>query len=484
MKRFRGLRTRLTLTYMLVTVGAMLSLLIVLLAGLFTLITVSDALDTVYLDDVQIVLGSQIERYLEEGDLVRLEQWMDDRFVTGMASDPPTGVLDSPMASFANGSDYYVTDAAGVVLAQSPGREAIGRFLPLPATLDTTWFEQRAATPPADLSDNRHILPNGEWFVLIPLDWSENELSGFLALTVEPAPSLFRSYFSLFVMVVGSATLVLLIGVAPFGALFGYLMARNLTERLARIEASADAWSRGEFEAVSEETSGDEIGRLANRLQRMAQEIDVLLQNRQAVALLEERNRLARELHDTVKQQNFATLMQLRAAKNLAEQDRDADVALGHLESAENLLKQSQQDLKNVIEELRPTQLDGIGLAAALQKFVADWSRQAEIPVAVTIEQARELPLSAEQALYRIAQEAFSNIARHSNANTAAVELRFDAQRVMLTISDDGIGLDTTTQQSGFGLSTMRQRVTALDGTLTVNAGKMGGVEISAELPF
>ena len=183
-------------------------------------------------------------------------------------------------------------------------------------------------------------------------------------------------------------------------------MARNLTKRLANLETAASAWSLGNFEVMPQDSSADEIGRLGNRLKEMAQQLQSLLQSRQELATIEERNRLARELHDTVKQQNFATLMQVRAAKNLAAKNEDAPTALNHLELAEDLLKRSQQDLKHVIEELRPAQLEGQGLATAIRQDAAKWSDQNGIPAKVTIQGERPLSLQQEQVLYRITQEA------------------------------------------------------------------------------
>ena len=145
------------------------------------------------------------------------------------------------------------------------------------------------------------------------------------------------------------------------------------------------------------------------------------------LALLEERNRLARELHDTVKQQTFATLMQVRAARNLLDQDPAA--AREHLEEAEELIKTSQQELGLMIAELRPAALEGQGLAGALQRLPGHLVAAYPHPGRVSRSQnERRLPLEVEQALFRVAQEALSNVARHSRASAATVRLALRAR--------------------------------------------------------
>ena len=170
----------------------------------------------------------------------------------------------------------------------------------------------------------------------------------------------------------------LLLAVAPFGALFGLVMSRGLTRRLAALSAAADAWSEGNFQPCRPDTGADEISLLGRRLRRMAERIQTLLQSQQELAALEERNRLARELHDTVKQQSFATLMQVRAARNLLATEPAA--AEQHLAEAEQLIKTSQKELGRLIAELRPAALEGQGLADALREYAATWAEHSHIP--------------------------------------------------------------------------------------------------------
>ncbi|MEW5961141.1 MAG: sensor histidine kinase, partial [Chloroflexota bacterium] len=263
------------------------------------------------------------------------------------------------------------------------------------------------------------------------------------------------------------------------GIVFGYLMARGLTRRLNTLAEAADDWSRGDFSTLARDTSGDELGQLARRLNHMAEQLQNLLQTRRELATLEERNRLARELHDSVKQQIFAAAMQVGAARALLDQNPDASKE--NLAEAERLVRQAQQELTTLIRELRPAALEGKGLATALRDYAADWTRRTQIPVEVRVRGERLLPLRLEQALYRVAQEALTNISRHSGADAAEVELVWQQNEVALIISDNGRGFDpVTVNGKGLGLQSMRERVAALGGQLEIKSNPGSGAQIIA----
>jgi NarL family two-component system sensor histidine kinase LiaS len=268
---------------------------------------------------------------------------------------------------------------------------------------------------------------------------------------------------------------------AVAGVLFGYLISRGLTRRLRLLARAADDWSQGEFSTLARDTSGDEIGQLARHLNHMAVELQSVLQTRQELATLEERNRLARELHDSVKQQVFATAMQVGAARALIEQNPDASKE--NLAEAEQLVRQAQQELTTLIRELRPAALKGKGLARALQDCVSDWSRQSHITAELRVRGERPLPLPLEQALFRVAQEALTNISRHSQATSVEVELVWENGDIILSIADNGHGFNvSSTDGKGLGLQSMRERVEALGGQLEVKSKPGTGTRIQARL--
>jgi NarL family two-component system sensor histidine kinase LiaS len=197
--------------------------------------------------------------------------------------------------------------------------------------------------------------------------------------------------------------------------------------------------------------------------------------------MADERNRLARDLHDSVKQQVFATIMQLGAARTLI--DRDPQAARAHLVEAEGLAQQTGAELTMLIHELRPVALDERGLIEALRNYAADWSRQSGIAAEVRAAAEPTLAPAAEHALLRIAQEALANVARHSGARAATIELSAANGSVTLTIADDGRSFDAGNVPRGVGLSSMRERAEALSGSLSVSATSSGGTRIVATVP-
>jgi signal transduction histidine kinase len=263
--------------------------------------------------------------------------------------------------------------------------------------------------------------------------------------------------------------ILLVVGICTIGVVTGALLSRNLTRRLRAVAQAAAAWSRGDFTAVARDASGDELGQLARDLNRMAEQIQALLATREELAVVEERNRLARELHDTVKQHVFANALLVRAARK--QLDRDPQAARRHLQEAEELCAQTQQELIELIQALRPAAIADKGLAAVLGEYTGDWSTRTGIGVDLRVQGERATPLDVEEALYRVAQEALANVARHSEATQAEVRLVWEADRLRLAVRDNGLGFDVATARGkGLGLASMRERVEALGGRLTVTS--------------
>jgi NarL family two-component system sensor histidine kinase LiaS len=269
--------------------------------------------------------------------------------------------------------------------------------------------------------------------------------------------------------IIGGSALLLTIGAGFVGTLFGFLTARGLVRRLETLADTTEAWGRGDFAATVDDISADEIGQLSRRLDLMAGEIQDLLQARQELATLEERYRLARDLHDSVKQQVFATTMNLGAAETLWE--RDPEAARQKVAQALAISRESQQELTGLIHELRPVTLEGKELFAALREHVTRWSRQAGIVAGVAVQGEGALPLEVEQAFFRVAQEALANVAKHSAASRVEVTLSCSGDSVILQVRDDGQGFVLPAAGGqGMGLRSMRERVEALGGDLRVES--------------
>lgn len=196
------------------------------------------------------------------------------------------------------------------------------------------------------------------------------------------------------------------------------------------------------------------------------------------LAIAEERNRLARDLHDSVKQQVFAVMMQLGAARVLL--GAEAHPAREPVVEAERLAQQAGAELSLLIHELRPAALGARGLAEVLRDYVADWSRQSGVAATLHAEGAERLPPAVEYGLLRVAQEALANVARHSQASAVRVTLRASQRAVTLTVADDGQGFAADGVQRGIGLESMRERMTAMGGRLVIASGPGTGTTVTA----
>jgi two-component system, NarL family, sensor histidine kinase LiaS len=312
----------------------------------------------------------------------------------------------------------------------------------------------------------------------VPVEDDDGRVLGAV-VTVIRLPNLIGPLFA----VVGAGALALTIPAAILGMIFGFLTAWGLTRRLQRLARAAQAWSRGDFSVAVKDRSKDEIGQLSRELNNMAAQLEGLIQTRQELATLEARNRFARDLHDSVKQQVFATSFQIAAARALIEEDTEA--AGAHLMQAEDLVRQAQRELNVLIQEMRPAALEGRGLAAALHDYVRGWSRRVEIPAEVHVRGEREVPLEVEQALFRVAQEALANVARHSGADNAEVDLIFTADSLTLRVADDGRGFDLEkNEDEGFGLQSMRERLVGLGGRVGVESTPGKGTRVVCVCPL
>ena len=215
----------------------------------------------------------------------------------------------------------------------------------------------------------------------------------------------------------------------------------------------------------------------------MAGQLENLLETRGELATLEARNSFARDLHDSVKQQVFATSLQIAAARALIEQDKEA--AESHLARADELVRLAQKELNVLIHEMRPAALEGKGLPAALSDYAANWSRRSEIPAEVSVRGERETPLEVEQALFRVAQEALANVARHSGAKSVEVDLTYGVNDLTLRVADDGRGFDPTKRsQEGFGLQSISERLEKLGGRVDVESAPGEGTRVVCVCPL
>jgi signal transduction histidine kinase len=221
-----------------------------------------------------------------------------------------------------------------------------------------------------------------------------------------------------------------------------------------------------------------QVERERDRNQHLVEELQATQRKLQELAVVDERNRLARDLHDSVKQQVFAISMQLSAARAfLSEEDR----AYASVARAEKLAQQAGAELTTLIHQLRPPVLEHKSLTEAIRLHVNDWMDQTHIETEMKISEVSVSP-DREQALFRVLQEALSNVARHSRADKVRVTLISENDRVTLTIEDNGTGYHTERITKGIGLDSMNERLIAVNGALDISSRPSQGTCVTATL--
>jgi two-component system sensor histidine kinase UhpB len=201
----------------------------------------------------------------------------------------------------------------------------------------------------------------------------------------------------------------------------------------------------------------------------------------------EERRRVARELHDEAAQALTSLLVRLR----LLERSETPEAAREHVQELRRLTAEALDQVRRVALELRPTILDDLGLVAALGWRVDELNEDPSIEASLEVRGVVErLPQEVELVLYRVAQEALANVARHSRARHARVVLSSAAGGITLQVTDDGTGFDpeeaavSIAEPHGLGLLGIRERLALVSGTLAVQSKPGEGTCLTASVPL
>jgi PAS domain S-box-containing protein len=213
------------------------------------------------------------------------------------------------------------------------------------------------------------------------------------------------------------------------------------------------------------------------------------LARRLVAAQEQERRQLARELHDQIGQSLAALNINLSLTRAQLSSDAAERVG-GRLLEAIAIVDQTVDQIRNVMADLRPAVLDDYGLVAALRWYTRYFARQTDLAVLLEIEEppsAPRLPSDLETALFRIAQEALTNIVKHAHATFATLKLTIRGQSIQMAISDDGVGFNANAvrrphKRMSLGLMTIQERVEAIGGRLLIEAAPGQGTRIVVDL--
>ncbi len=216
----------------------------------------------------------------------------------------------------------------------------------------------------------------------------------------------------------------------------------------------------------------------------LAIQLTRLAEHRRQAAVLDERNRIAREIHDTLAQAFAGILLQLRVAKRISDQRPDEAWEL--IEHVSELAQEGLKEARRSVWDLQPEAMEYRDLAAALTLNIERMRLGTDVELTLHIHgDRRELSPSIGMDLFRIGQEALANAIQHGEPRKVDIDLTFGPERITLSVQDDGHGFDLAHQsdQGGFGLVGMSQRAERLGGLLTVTSQPGHGTEVSVWAP-
>lgn len=293
--------------------------------------------------------------------------------------------------------------------------------------------------------------------------------------------------FHLLLLVAGSFLLI--------GAVVGFVAALRFQRKVNVLHLAILQLSRGNLSEKIPVTGTDSFDKIYDDFNEMAESVKkriALLQKlgeenvRKAAdseaAVLEERKRLARDLHDTVSQQLFALHMSASTLEKLME--RDPAKAKGLAGQIIEVSAIAQKQIRGLIAQLRPVELEGRSLAEALDRWFPDYCRHNGLTGSLDIRVGEDVSDAVEHQLFMIIQEAMANVVKHAQARHVTLALQETEHQYVLTLTDDGIGFYRgQVQTHSYGLSTMRERANKLGGEIEILSKAGAGTRIKVQIP-
>ena len=287
--------------------------------------------------------------------------------------------------------------------------------------------------------------------------------------------------------VIVGGLIIFSLAAALMGTLFGWRTARKLSERLAHLSQTMAAWGQGDFEQNIMDNEEDEIGELGQNLNRVATDLKTLLADKEQIAILEERDRLARELHDTLAQGVAGLILQLEAIKHhlSAEEVPESQMIVSE---ATKRARDALHDARAAIDDLRAEVVFATDFITAVsrkaQQFSTvhniSWELDAQLPDSLLLPPT--ISLHARRAL----AEMLTNVARHSGATELSVRLRLANGSLLVEVADDGQGFDVETaiRPGHYGIVGLKERARLTGGQLAIDSAPGKGTTVQLHLPL
>lgn len=285
------------------------------------------------------------------------------------------------------------------------------------------------------------------------------------------------------------SNLVWLALMTPIGLLFGWITTRSLVNRVQQVARATTQVAEGDYsQRVEVSRRLDEVSQLERQFNRMAEQLAETIAQRQRLAeqnaRFQERSRISRELHDAISQDLFSLRMLADGLQEATQANPEMASLRPHIAVLEQATSSMTRQMRALLLELRPVSLLQRGLVEALKELAHAY--QARLNITVTTDLSPVfLSARAEQVMLRIAQEALTNAARHSNATLISLRLESYMERVKFTITDNGCGFDRehVYERCGLGIHLMQERVQECDGNFSLKTAPGHGTRISVSFP-
>lgn len=376
-----------------------------------------------------------------------------------------------------------VTPQSRVLASSYPARYPAGASIPLLLPERARLITNALAGTAASGGDRRSV------YAAEPVWSRQRQPIGAVYVQLPGAPSVLdllgqRSWLSVVPSLL-MISLLLLIIITPIGGIFGLLTTRGVVRRIRYLATATTQVAAGHYTQRIPFSRKDEIGELEQHFNRMAEQLEESREAQRKLteqnARLAERERISRELHDALSQELFSLRMLAGGLESAIATGSDLHP---YLETLEQATDDMLRDLRALLLELRPVQLENLELSQALEDLALTYRTRLGINVRAEIEPV-SLPEPARQALFRIAQEALTNAIRHGEATTITLVLHATAEQVELIMSDNGKGFEQIEGRAGqgLGLSLMQERVQQLGGRLSVESTPGAGTRIAICIP-
>ncbi len=288
----------------------------------------------------------------------------------------------------------------------------------------------------------------------------------------------------------------LCIGIVLFSVIIGYMAGQRIQRRIDHLDLNMLQVAKGNLSVRMPDSDDQSFARVYHEFNSMMDTVENKMQLLQRLgeqeviekeqaaesAVLEERRRMARDLHDTVSQQLFAIHMSASSLPKVLE--RNVEQGQTVMDQLITMSQMAQKQMRALIAQLRPVELEGRTLFEALEKWFPDYCRQNGLKGMKELELQGELSEAIEHQLFLIIQEAMANIVKHALARIVSLSLRETPRQVVMSISDDGQGFENVQHKQGsYGLTTMRERAEKLGGQVEIISRRGAGTTIRVHIP-